>query len=99
MITRPYLLSTTSSRSSIGGLMMPSTAEVPATLCLSGLSARSVGRLGRHQGYQLAAYILDGRVDKRGVNLPLRLQLWAPRLQPPGKRPGGVGLRAFKPRD
>ena len=34
MITRPYLLSTTWRRSSIGGLMMPSVEGVAATVCL-----------------------------------------------------------------
>src|SRR5215470_9141605 len=40
MITRPYLLSTTSSNSSMGGLIIPSSAGVPATVCLP-LSARA----------------------------------------------------------
>src|SRR6516164_978873 len=55
MMTRPYLLSTTSSKSSIGGLMMPSTAGVPATLCPSRAwsAARGpIGQLERHPGYQ-----------------------------------------------
>src|ERR1700729_323281 len=99
MITRPYLLSTTWSRSSIGGLMMPSVDGVAATRCLPersngssratvlpsgsgragpalvGQCARSVHQLGRHQGYQLAAYIIDGGVDQGDIELAAGLEL------------------------
>src|SRR5262245_42974932 len=67
MITRRYLLSTTSSRSSMGGLVMPSAVVIPATGFLP-LLARS-GLSGRHQGYQLPAYFLDGRVYQRDIEL------------------------------
>src|ERR1700728_4392811 len=59
MMTRPYLLSTTSRRSSMGGLMMPSPAGVPATLCLSCIKRASsyfrcpAGYLQRSPGYQV----------------------------------------------
>src|ERR1700735_2869487 len=82
MITRPYLESTTSSRSSIGGLMMPSGAEVPATVCLPVLPARSLGRLGRHQGYQLTADVLDRRVNQRDIELAARAELGPRGVQP-----------------
>src|SRR6266852_4406654 len=96
MITRPYLLSTTSSSSSMGGLMIPSSAGVPATVCLPDRTAkprdgprpprplrrRLISRLGRHQGYQLSADISDRGVDERDVELTLRSQLRARRFQP-----------------
>ena len=58
MMTRPYLLSTTSSRSSIGGLMMPSPAGVPATLALPVLCNADGGALrptAKLLGYPAAA--------------------------------------------
>src|ERR1022692_5022291 len=89
MITRPYLLSTTSSSSSIGGLIIPSSVG-PATgylpdrisvLLLLGRPSRR-GRLGRHQGYQLAADVLDRRIDKRDIELSLGGQLRLSDQQP-----------------
>ena len=36
---------------------------------------RSAGHLGRHQGYQLPAYIIDGRVDEGDVELTSGVEL------------------------
>src|ERR1035438_5307906 len=70
MMTRRYLLSTTPSRSSIGGLVMPSAAGIPATVCLplrGAFEKPMIGPLGQDQGYQLVADVLDGRVHQRHV--------------------------------
>src|SRR5580704_16145978 len=103
MMTRPYLLSTTSSRSSMGGLMMPSGAEVPATLCLpcfgGAARAASLARWGLGQGYQLVADVLDGCVDERDVELAARGELDLSCLQPPPDDLGGLGIPAGQPAD
>src|SRR5580700_97669 len=100
MMTRPYLLSTTLSRSSMGGLMMPSPAGVPATLCLSDClergwraertARRLLVRRGQHQGYQPVTDILDGRVNQRDIELGLGGQLDPRDLQPPHDDLGGL---------
>src|SRR5215469_6403276 len=102
MITRPYLLSTTSSRSSIGGLMMPSAGGVAAKVCLPdldsvrslpckvvpGVAVSGAAILGQHQGYQLVANIFDRCVDQRDVELVAGGQ-----LTPRGLEPAADGLR------
>src|SRR5258708_15668537 len=104
MMTRPYLLSTTLSRSSMGGLMMPSTAGVPATLCLSELLRGGSRRLtalvaarGQHQGYQPMTDFLDGRVNQRDIELGLGGQLDPRDLQPPADDVGGFRAPAGAP--
>src|ERR1700722_7438996 len=123
MITRPYLLSTTWRRSSIGGLMIPSLAGVHATRCLpeqrnglyratmlpsgSGRAGRartrqcrvSVHQLGHHQGYQLAAYIIDSGVDQGDIELAAGLELGPGGGEPPGDDVGGLGLPPGEPPD
>src|SRR5258707_1960350 len=106
MMTRPYLLSTTLSRSSMGGLMMPSTAGVPATLCLSELLRGGSRRLtalvaarGQHQGYQPMTDFLDGRVNQRDIELGLGGQLDPRDLQPPADDVGGFRAPACEPAD
>src|SRR5258708_3332613 len=106
MMTRPYLLSTTLSRSSMGGLMMPSTAGVPATLCLSELLRGGSRRLtalvaarGQHQGYQPMTDFLDGRVNQRDIELGLGGQLDPRDLQPPADDVGGFRAPAGEPPD
>src|SRR5579875_976486 len=112
MMTSSYLLSTTSSRSSIGGLMIPSVAGVPATLCLPCLGIRCDRAPGHaeprrgllkssrscHQGYQLPAHLLDGRVNERYVELGLGCQLDPRGLEPAGDdlRPPGTAARTWR---
>src|SRR5436190_11506864 len=95
MMTRRYLLSTTPSRSSIGGFVMPSGAGLPATFCLPELSCASP----ENQGYQLIAHVLDGRVDQGDVELRFGGQLGARLLQPPGDEPGRLGAAPVEPAD
>src|ERR1017187_8493409 len=104
MITRPYLLSTTSSSSSMGGLIIPSSDGVPATVCLPdrisvlSLGRRSrPGRLGRHQGYQLAADVPDGRVNERDIELGPGPQLDLGGFQPPPDHRLRLGLAGGQP--
>src|SRR5258708_27140512 len=106
MSTRPSLLSTTLSRSWMGGLMMPSTAGVPATLCLSELLRGGSRRLtalvaarGQHQGYQPMTDFLDGRVNQRDIELGLGGQLDPRDLQPPADDVGGFPAPAGEPAD
>src|SRR3954453_12194150 len=74
-MTRAYLLSTLSSSSSIGGLVMPSgLAAVPATpTSFSCVRDRSPGyQSGRlHEPDELLSGLLDRRVDDRRVELVL----------------------------
>src|SRR5262249_39842188 len=103
MITRRYLLSTTSSRSSMGGLVMPSAVVIPATGFLPSLRAswrKAVS--GRHQGYQLLAHFLDRRVHQRDIELPAGFHLLPCHIQaaldhvrwlgPPAGEPAGQFL-------
>src|SRR5580693_1891287 len=86
MITRPYLLSTTSSRSSIGGLIMPSAAGVAATCAFRIWSAAcalvGTGLLSKHQAYQLAADVLDGCIHEGDIEFAFGRQLAPGRFQP-----------------
>src|SRR4051812_33796691 len=74
-MTRAYLLSTLSSSSSMGGLVMPSgLAAVPATpTSFSCVRDRRPGyqSLGVHQPDELLRRLLDRRVDDRGIELVL----------------------------
>src|SRR3954471_895280 len=74
-MTRAYLLSTLSSSSSMGGVVMPSgLAAVPATpTSFSCVRDRGPGyqSLGPHHPDELLSGLLDGRVDDRGVELVL----------------------------
>src|SRR5215831_11969488 len=103
MITRRYLLSTTSSRSSMGGLVMPSAVVIPATGFLPSLRAswrKAVS--GRHQGYQLLAHFLDRCVYQRDIELPAGFHLLPGHIQaaldhvrwlgPPAGEPAGQFL-------
>src|SRR3954451_9096345 len=86
-MTRAYLLSTLSSSSSIGGLVMPSgLAAVPATpTSFSCVRDRRPGyqSLGAHQPDELLSRLRDRRVDDRRVELVLGSEL----------DPGGVQAR------
>src|ERR1700761_8925043 len=93
MITRRYLGSAPSSSSSIGGLMMPSATWFPATFCLPTSGALT------HQGYQLMAHVLDGRVDQRDLELVGRGQLLPGGGEPPGQDLGRLGAAAGEPAD
>src|SRR5690348_1037850 len=86
MITRRYLLSTTSSRSSMGGLVMPSAVVTPATGFLPSLRAewRGMAYSGRHQGYQLPAHVLDGCVHQRDIELAAGFDLLPRHIQAAG---------------
>src|ERR1700733_8507542 len=97
MMTRRYLLSTTLSRSSIGGLMMPSAAGIPATVCLPFRGARDLATLGRSQGYQLLADVLDGRVHQRHVELCLGGEFHPGRSQPASHQVGWLGTASGEP--
>src|ERR1051326_6633419 len=95
MITRRYLLSTTSSRSSMGGLVMPSAVVLPATMSLP--SERRGPLLDRHQPYQLPAHVLDGRVHERDIELTAGFDLGPGRFQPPGDHLGRLGAAPGEP--
>src|SRR6516225_10117581 len=106
MITRRYLLSTTSSRSSMGGLVMPSAVVLPATGFLPSLRAerreiapRARHALSRHQGYQLPAHVLDGCVHQRDVELPGRREFGLGGREPTGQHLGWLGAAAGEPAD
>src|ERR1700686_4417802 len=73
MITSRYLLSTTPSSSSIGGLMMPSAPWVTAT-CASSLIVGD-------QRYHLPAALIDGCVHQQYVELACRGELISRRGQ------------------
>src|SRR4051794_17559182 len=84
-MTSAYLLSTLSSSSSMGGLVMPSgLAAVPATpTSFSCVRDRGPGyqSLGPHQPDQLLSRLLDRRVDDRRVELVLGGELDLSRVQ------------------
>src|SRR5690348_17006763 len=72
-MTRAYFESAISSRSSMGGLVMPSgLATMPDTWCPS-VRGLGVGRLllQPQQGYQFVACLLDRLVDHHGVEFVL----------------------------
>src|ERR1700730_18173138 len=77
MITRRYLLSTASSRSSMGWLLIASSVGIPATGFLPSWRAerRGMASSGRHQGYQLPAHVPDGCVHQRDIELAAGLDL------------------------
>src|SRR3954454_9251000 len=85
-MTKAYLLSTLSSSSSIGGLVMPSgLAAVPATPpSFSCVGDRAPGYQsgGPHEPDELLPRLLDRGVDDRGVELVLGGQLDPRRVQP-----------------
>src|SRR4051794_36204147 len=86
-MTSAYLLSTLSSSSSMGGLVMPSgLAAVPATpTSFSCVRDRAPGYQsgGPHEPDELLARLLDRGVDDRGVELVLGGEL-DPRCVQPG---------------
>src|SRR6266700_4018262 len=93
MITSRYLLSTTPSNSSIGGLMMPSAPWVTAT-CESSLIYGA-----NNQGYHLPADLIDGRVHERYVELTGSGELVPRRCQAALHDVGGLGAAAGEPAD
>src|ERR1700758_358656 len=111
MITRPYLLTTTSSKSSIGGLMMPSAGEVAAKVCLPDLDSVSalprkvslsvaitgIAILSLHQGYQLVANIFDRCVDQGDVELIAGSQLTSRGLEAAADGLRRLGVPADQP--
>src|SRR5215469_8983269 len=99
MMTRRYLLSTTSSRSSMGGLVMPSAAVIPATVYLPLWPVQAVVRAlsGRHQEYQLLTHVLDGRVHQRNVELAAGFDLLPRRVQPARDDRGRLRAAAGEP--
>src|SRR5215467_1157246 len=104
MITRRYLLSTTSSRSSMGGLVMPSAVVLPATGFLPSLrterrviAPRARHALSRHQGYQLPAHVLDGCVHQRDIELAAGFDLLPRHFQAAGDHVGRFGAAAGEP--
>src|SRR5437899_6003793 len=99
MITRRYLLSTTSRRSSMGGLVMPSAVVIPATGFLPSLRAekRGIASSGRHQGYQLPAHVPDGCVHQRDIELTSGFDLLPRHIQTAGYHVRWFGATAGKP--
>src|SRR5690242_11552632 len=100
-MTSAYLLSTLSSSSSMGGLVMPSgLAAVPATpTSFSCVRDRGPGyqSAGTHEPDELFGGLLDRRVHDRGVELVLGGQLDPGGVEPRLHHVGRLGAPPTKP--
>src|SRR5947199_9917336 len=101
-MTRAYLLSTLSSSSSIGGLVMPSgEADVPATCSPSGLHDCDCGpgyqSGGPHELRESFGHLVDRRVDEGLVELVLRGELDLGGVEPTPDHLGVLGATPPQP--
>src|SRR5476651_516397 len=95
-MTRAYLESAISSKSSMGGLVMPSgLATMPDTRCPSVRRLRAQ----MQQLYQFVTCLLDGLVDHHRVELWLGGQLQPGPLQPGRRDLGRFGTPTSEPAD